>query len=65
MSEQLKPGDELQNLLNELYTPEEQALWLKSPQPFFDDAISEDMIADGREAELVSALISLLEGNFL
>lgn len=60
-----KPGPELQALLDECYTPDEQALWLKSPQPLFNNAISQQMISDGREGELIGALRSMLEGNYL
>lgn len=58
-------GDELLGLLRDLYTDEEIALWWRSPQPMFDGALPSDLIAAGREADLVVSLRRIVEGVYV
>lgn len=56
---------DLMALLRELYTEPEIAVWWHSPQPMFDGALAPDMIAAGREADLVLSLRRIVEGVYV
>lgn len=55
----------LMALLREFYTEAEIAVWWHSPQPMFDGGLPPDLIAAGREADLVLALRRLAEGVYV
>jgi len=59
------PGAELAALLRDLYTPEEVVAWWRSPQPMFDGALPLDLIAAGREVDLVLSLRRIVEGVYV
>lgn len=52
-------------LLRELYTEPEIATWWRSPQPMFDGKQPPDLIAAGREADLIMSLRRLVEGVYV
>ena len=59
------PSDALLALLRALYTEGEIAVWLRSPQPMFGGAVALDMIAAGREGDLIRALRHIEEGAYV
>lgn len=52
-------------LLRDLYTEPEIAVWWRSPQPMFDGKLPPDLIAAGREDDLVLSLRRLVEGVYV
>jgi hypothetical protein len=55
---------ELLVLLRELYHDADVPRWLESRQALFDGEIPNEMIAQGREGELIRSLRQLLDGAY-
>ncbi len=60
----ITPSPKLCALLGELYRPSEIEKWLVSPQSMHNGERPCDMIASGREPELIAALRQFLDGNY-
>jgi len=54
----------LQELLDEVYTPEGQAVWLAAPNPFLDGQVPAYLIASGEEERVMDVLAMLADGTF-
>lgn len=58
------PSAELTGLIGQLYMRKPSAsAFLRSPQPMLDGKVPNDMIRDGREGEVISALRGWLREN--
>ncbi len=58
-------SDELVALLRELYHDADVPRWLAMPQPLFNGSVPNEMIAAGREAELIRSIRQIVEGVYL